>query len=238
MTELAQKRQDELSLLTKPSRNMFAFIRVGQGLSKAVAHPKSKVKNGQFYISNSDPELCVPLGEMKEINGEVTFEIECVVGPWRAHAMRLVGGKVEAESFDINDPVFKEIMAAADGPGEPKGTASMYGPDTILYIPPHMINHEDYPDGCLGIYFFNKTAKDSAPAKHGIEPGTPIRLRSHEVHSAEYSWWVPNDREVITPVPEWAKGFGLTPEQQQKYENPGGGQQIEEAVDRSNMRPE
>lgn len=143
-------------------------LSLAQGLSDSVK--KRKAQLGDFTYGVGD-EL-VNLGP----------KVRLVVGPLRPHALHLIDGEVEAESFDPSDPVFKKIQSyAMSKTKRPQGDSPAFGMDCLFYIPEKNV---------FATYFFSKTARREARPLFDLA-GQLIELYSVEVEGKKNSWYVP-----------------------------------------------
>jgi hypothetical protein len=148
-------------------------LALAQGLSDSVK--KRKAQLGDFTVGVG--EDLVNLGP----------EVKMVVGPMRPHALHLIDGEVEAESFNPDDSVFKKIQQKALAKGKrQQGDSPMFGVDCLFFIPSH---------GLFVTYFFSKTARREARPLFELA-GQLIELYSVEVEGKNNSWFVPRVQKL------------------------------------------
>lgn len=218
------------------------FLKLGAGTSDAVK--QGVVKPGEFYITDKDPAKCITLGRMgNDTDNKRKGFLKCVALIARPHALHLKGNTKVDESFDINDPVFQTIKRRYDTKTEntkETGETFSYGFDQILYIPRDQINldkiedpeyraecEERFKDGCFGIYFFSRTAAQHAPVKRKLKVGTQICIKSVLIETKTFSWWSPQELDVINDITVPSDAINKYLEDNStKFANPGGGTRI------------
>lgn len=198
-------------------------IRLAAGLSEPVKF--KRIQEGMFYLSDQNPQRCLQIGTFKELGpGQFRGEFYCVCGPWRYHALHLKDREVVAESFNPEEPIFKEIQLKA--PESTKDNVYMFGVDQLFWVPPSEIEwkslldttaldelKEKYGNGFAAVYFYAKTARQYAPANR-VPIGTPMLIGSGAITYKANTWYVPNDRQLLPSTHERFKAYfeGETPE--------------------------
>jgi hypothetical protein len=162
------------SLLARGDKMLLQQVRMGQGLSKPVQ--AGLCRPGEFYVGFKDTFL--KLGN----------SFKAVVSKFRPHALLMIDGKVDSESFDPKSEVFKKIEAEANGKKR-EGRRPMFGLDFLFYLPE-----------CdrWAVYFFAKTARRNAKPLLTLE-GKVVEISAKKIENAKYTWFVP---EVIQCVEE------------------------------------
>lgn len=169
-------------------------IKIGQGLTKEVQ--KKLAETGDFIFGFGDQQ--VVLGP----------KFQCVVGPYRAHALHLVDdNEVEAESFNDQSDCFKRIerRARAGKAQWEQGESAMYGLDFLLWLP--SISQ-------FGVYFFCKTAREAAKPLLAAGPGRLATFETVLAETKKFSWYKPSitaieDATGSPPAPERALAEAL-----------------------------
>lgn len=169
----AQIKMDRKVFDEMTKSELLQRITLGQPLSKAVAREK-KGQAGEFFF-----------GMENECLGE---RFDCLVGPWRARAVRIVKEEVELESFDPASETFKQIQTAPDD--RQKNIVNMFGLDFLLYV---------FDKRCWGTFFFAKTARRNAALAEALI-GKAGTFFSEIVETKQYTWWTPKVAELTDSI--------------------------------------
>jgi len=142
-------------------------------------------------VVKGEPVGCRP-GEyligMKDKAARLTNQMVVLVGRYRFHAIVIQDKKVEAESFDQNDPVYVSIEREVLSKVKKPNRAVKFGIDFLLYIVE--LNQ-------FGVYFFAGTAKQEAPEALKRQ-GKLALFSSRLVESGSNKWYVP----IVIDAPE------------------------------------
>lgn len=161
-----------------------AIMVLGHPLSKPVV--EGKIKPGELYLWGQDR----PFSSASVDGSQVVDDLVLVA--WRPHAWKMGGAGPEVESFDPNDPVFRDIVAKYNAnPRNQEGYA--FGPEIMFY-------HQ--PTNSWLRYFFNKTARSAAP-----DPTQPSNIGAFFRFSSKLSqpnkknqrWWQPQVSRLNKP---------------------------------------
>lgn len=153
-----------------------AIMCLGHPLSKPVQ--EGKIKPGELYLWGQDRPFSTAA-----LDGSQTVD-DLILVTWRPHAWKMGIAGPDVESFDPNDPVFRDIVAKFNAnPRNQEGYA--YGPEILFY-------HQ--PTNSWLRYFFNKTARAAAP-----DPTQPANIGAVFKFSSKLSqpnkknqrWWQP-----------------------------------------------
>jgi hypothetical protein len=143
-------------------------------------------KRLQLFGASSDEvkEGKFPMGNFGIVdNSEITnlgSSFNCYVVAWRPKALSI--GEKLVFSYDIESPVFKDIMTSDED-------GNLYGPEFLLYIP----NHDFIP------YFLcSKSGRYEAGAFR-LNIGKVIELKAIFIKGTKFSWHAP--KVVASNVP-------------------------------------
>jgi hypothetical protein len=190
--DFANQTKGDAAFLTRLDLMQFQSTLVQQADPADPNAPKA----GQF-IFGQDKNLgtsLVVVAACREQNGKV-------VPLYRSHALLLVDQEVEAESFDPNSEVYKQIHAESKSKQKVEGRAAMTGVDMLFWIPAA----QDF-----GVFYFKKTMKKEADAFYRLgQAGTVAVMRSHLIVTA-YRWYVPKGDPYVptekqTPIADLAR---------------------------------
>ena len=180
-----------LSLVQEPDANFQATVAkgdkqfltrmsLGQPLSDAVL--QGKAKPGDYFLGAKD--------QVRNLGSKFV----ALVGHYRYHAIIIQDKKVEAESFDLNDPVFKQIEQEVVRKVKKEGRAAKFGIDFLLYLPA-ALNPSLTVDEFV-VYYFAATAKREAP--EALKRQGRMATFSSKIVGDSKKWFVP----VVTDGPE------------------------------------
>jgi len=161
-----------------PTSNLLQFVQLNTHQSKLTKDRTSPVQAGEFTVGPAATRL-----------GEAFM---AVIGPWRPHARYMIGGKLEAESFDAKAEAFERIVQKElelHASGKP-GHIARTGIDVLMWIPKAKV---------FGSYFISGTAKAEAVSLPELQ-GKLVMVGCREVHTNVSDWHVPTFTEV-TEIP-------------------------------------
>jgi hypothetical protein len=155
-------------------------VQLVQPLSDCFLNSKPVCKPGDYVLGYGD--AAVNLGN----------DVQVLVGHYRYHAIVIQDKKVEAESFDLDDPVYRSIEQEVLLRKKKEGRAAKFGIDFLLYFPSVTK---------FGVYFFAATAKKEAPEALKRQ-GKTARFKSLLVEAKGNKWFVPkvSDGDGSQPV--------------------------------------
>jgi hypothetical protein len=144
-------------------------VKVLQGLSKEVNQKKGTP--GDFCHGFGD--------QLINLGGQ----FQAVVGPYRPHALHLMGREVEAESFDDQSEVFKKIERRANlrKNQREEDESAMFGLDFLFWFP----GLSQY-----GVFFFAKTARENAKPLLSAA-GKLVTIKAVLTETPKFSWFKP-----------------------------------------------
>lgn len=213
---LASSTQDQSTLRALSRTNKGpAILSLGQPMSKAVQ--QTEIKDGQFFIENSNKEFCVPLSKVEKdpVTGKASCKIKVLFVAWRPKAVQLRNESVELESYDFESPTFNKIKGMKKD--QAAGIIPMYGIECLFYIPPSEFNwdqmansterslpkseieklQQEYQHGIPCLFFYTNTNRDNNLAQL-TDQKQAFMIGSTKVSTPKYSWWVSGDN---TPIP-------------------------------------
>lgn len=149
-------------------------LKVVQGLSKEVN--KKQATPGDFVFGFGDGLI------------NLAGQFQAVVGPYRPHALHLMGREVEAESFDDTSEEFKKIERRAKlrKNQREENESAMYGLDFLFWLPGL---------GEYGVYFFSKTAREKAKPLLAAA-GKLVTIKAELTETPEFSWYKPHVAKI------------------------------------------
>ena len=191
-----------------------AIMSLGQPMSKAVQ--QTEIKDGQFFIENSNKEFCIPLSSIDKdpVTGKSSCRVKVLFVAWRPKAVLLRNESVELESYDFESPTFNKIKGMKKD--QAAGIVPMFGIECLFYIPPSEFNwdqmrtsserslpeseiqklEQEYQHGIPCLFFYTNTNRDNNLAQL-TDQKQAFMVGSTKITTPKYSWWVSGDNSPI-----------------------------------------
>jgi hypothetical protein len=190
MSEENQVQSTALSLIQEADANFQATVAKGSKnflTRMSLAHPLADaclagtVRPGEYFLGSKD--------KVRSLGNKFV----ALVGHYRYHAIVLQDKKVEAESFDLNDPVFKQIESEVVRKVKKENRRASFGIDFLLYLPKALnplLQQDEF-----AVFYFKGSFKQEAP--EALKRQGRMAQFTSKLIGDQNKWYVP----VITDGP-------------------------------------